>query len=153
MKIRLMVLAAVLLIVLPAAAQDVSGKWEGTAPGPGGEMTTTFEFTVDGKKLTGTVESELTGKSDITDGKVDGNKIEFKQSFELRGGTRTFAFTGVLDGDELTITRTFEGGRGRGGRGGRGGGGGRRGGGGGRGGGGRGRGLGAPAEFTLTRGP
>ena len=146
MKIRLMALAAVILIALPAAAQDVTGKWEGTAPGRGGEMTMTFEFTVDGENLTGTVKSELTGKSEITDGKVDGNRIEFKQSFEARGATRTFAFTGVLDGDELTMTRTIEGGRGRGGgRGGRGGRGG--------GGGGRGRGLRAPAEFTLTRVP
>ena len=135
-----MALAAVTLIALPAAAQDVTGKWEGTAPGPGGEMTMTFEFTVDGENLTGTVESELTGKSEITDGKVDENRIEFKQSFEARGRTGTFAFTGVLDGDELTMTRTIEGGRGRGG--GRGGGGG-----------GRGRGLRAPAEFTLTRVP
>ena len=38
MRIRLMALAVVVLIALPAAAQDVSGKWEGTAPGPGGEM-------------------------------------------------------------------------------------------------------------------
>ncbi len=136
-----MALAVVVLIALPAAAQDVSGKWEGTAPGPGGEMMIAFEFALDSENLSGTVESEFTGKSEIIDGKVDGNRIEFKQSFEARGGTRTFTFTGLLEGDELKMTRTFQGGRGRGG--GRGGGGGR----------GRGRGLRAPAEFTATRVP
>ena len=142
MKIQLMALAAVILISLPAEAQDVSGKWEGTADGRNGNMNMTFEFELDGENLTGTVESERTGdrrsephKSEITDGKVDGNKIEFQQSVDFRGRTRTFAFTGLLDGDKLQMTRTFEGGRGRGRAGG------------------RGRGPGRAVKFTLTRVP
>ena len=71
--IRLLLLTAAL--ALTALAADVTGTWKGTADTAMGQVVRTFEFKVDGNKLTGETTSSMSGKSTIVDGKVDGDKI------------------------------------------------------------------------------
>ena len=143
-----------------AFAADVDGKWSAMTQGPRGEMGMIFDLKADDDQLTGTVSNEFMGESEITDGKVDGDKVSFKQELQRGNFTKTFAYEGTVSGDELKLTRTRVGGPSGGGPGARGkrgpGGGPGAGGRGGRGGGQggqvrRGGGMGGPAELVTKR--
>lgn len=94
-----------------AMAADVTGKWVSErkmAPPGGGEertITTTMDLKAEGAKLTGSVTTSMGGgqgrASEITEGKVEGNKISFKVTREGKQGTMTMVYTATLDGDTL----------------------------------------------------
>ena len=69
--------AFVALFAFGAMAADIGGNWKATAEGPNGAMERTFTFKQDGTKLTGETTSSFTGKSTITDGKVEGDMVTF----------------------------------------------------------------------------
>ncbi len=62
-------------------ALDFTGKWQGTAQTPRGERTQTFNFKVEGDKVTGTIETPR-GEREISNGKIlpDG-QFEFEVDF------------------------------------------------------------------------
>jgi hypothetical protein len=95
-------LAFVLTQAAPVfAANDATGTWTTSVQGPNGDMTLTFHFTQDGEKLTGTVESSMGGDPfQITNGKVDGDKITFDTSFN----GMTINHTGTMSGDEINLS-------------------------------------------------
>ena len=73
----------------------------------------TLTLKADGAKLSGTVQQGARGLSGYTtltmpvaiyDGEIDGNKITFK--CQDPGHDRTITFTGIVNGDEITFTRT-----------------------------------------------
>ncbi len=144
-------------------AAGVDGKWEASIESPMGAMTMTFDLKSDGEVLTGSVGNEMMGESEIQDGKITGDEVSFVQVMKRGEREMKFKYEGKLAGDELELTRSMDGGGGRGPggggpRGGRQGGGGeRRPGGGGQGGpaggrGGRGGGgMGRPTTFTAKR--
>lgn len=92
-----------LLVILTATlmfAADVTGAWKGELKGPNGDaLQLTFNFKQDGAKLTGTVNGPA-GDLDITDGKIDGDKISFAVSVN---GT-TIQHSGVISGDQIKLT-------------------------------------------------
>ena len=92
-----------LLVVLTATlmfAADVTGAWKGDVKGPNGDsLQLTFNFKQDGAKLTGTVNGPG-GDIDISDGKVDGDKISFTVSFN---GT-IIQHKGAISGDQIKLT-------------------------------------------------
>jgi hypothetical protein len=107
MKNFFFLLTAVLgLLVFPAFAADVTGKWTADVPGRGGEPAkTTFDFKVSGDTLTGTVTSPR-GEVAISDGKVNGDDISFVTTFnEVK-----IIYKGKVSGDEIKFTREREGG-------------------------------------------
>ena len=56
---------------------DFTGKWKGNLTTPDGNvLPVTYNFKVDGTKLTGTAESP-NGSTTIDNGKVDGNNFTF----------------------------------------------------------------------------
>jgi hypothetical protein len=69
--------ALLALLAFSAFAADISGNWKATAEGPNGALERTFTFKQDGNKLTGESNSSFTGKSTITDGKVEGDAVTF----------------------------------------------------------------------------
>ena len=100
---------ALAVIALPAAAQDVAGKWNATMESPMGEMSMSFEFMVESDELKGTTTNDFMGELPISDGKVDGNELSFKVAMEGGpGGAMTMTYTGVLEKDEITLTMGFE---------------------------------------------
>ncbi len=110
MRFRLLVLALAMLVTLPAGAQDAAGSWTGEMPVQGGEQQEiTFELAVDGSTVTGTATSEFTGTVEISEGTVDGSTIAFKHLVDFNGNEITFAYTGTISGDDMTLTRTIEG--------------------------------------------
>lgn len=109
MKILAMTLTALAMASVQAIAADATGKWEAKIPGPRGEMAFVFDLNADGESLTGTISNEMMGESEITDGKVSGDEVSFKQVMERGDRKITFSYAGTVSGDEMTLTRTMEG--------------------------------------------
>ena len=93
-------LAFVLMLAAPAAfaATDVTGIWTAQIQTPNGDMTLTFHFKQDVEKLTGSVD---TGGDpvDISNGKIDGDKISFDTSFN----GMTIHHTGTIAAEEIKL--------------------------------------------------
>jgi hypothetical protein len=114
MKSRLVLVTLMLSFFLLAVAwaADVTGKWTAQVPGRGGETReTTFNFKVEGAKLTGTM-SGRQGEIPISDGTVKGDEITFSTTFTGGGGEIKINFKGKVAGDEIKFTRAREGGEG-----------------------------------------
>jgi len=102
---RVLALVALLSFAAVAAlAADFAGTWKGTADGPNGSMERTFLFKVDGSKLTGETTSSLVGKSEITDGTVDGDNISFSISINYQGNDMKVNYKGKANGKDMTLT-------------------------------------------------
>ena len=93
-----------------AAESGVTGVWTAYDVG---FPPWTLTLKADGAKLSGTVQQGARGASGYTtltmpvaiyDGEIDGNKITFKCPDP--GHDRTITFTGIVNGDEITFTRT-----------------------------------------------
>ncbi len=133
-----LILPAVLLLKISGAvcAADIDGKWTAEVEGRRGTVIQTLTLTASGNTLTGSFDGGRGGAVDISDGKIDGDKVSFKVIREFNGNQFTQQYKGALsDAGELDLTVSMVG-RGRrggagggsfgGGRGGRGGGGGQR---------------------------
>ncbi len=102
--------AVVILCAISGWAADVTGKWTAQVPGRGGETReTTFNFKVDGEKLTGTM-SGMQGEIPISDGKVKGDELSFVVTMSFGGNEVKFNYKGKISGDEIKFTREREGG-------------------------------------------
>lgn len=106
MKIFLSACAAIFfaLSVPTARAADITGAWNADMQMPGGgeNMQLAFTFKQDGAILSGSVQGPQGDALAITDGKVDGDKISFKVSFN--GMTITHEGTVNTAGDEIKLS-------------------------------------------------
>ena len=103
-------LLLVLCGIITAGAQNapdksVAGEWQATFNTPIGAMNCHYTFKVTGKVLTGNVFAEMSGtksESEITEGKIDGDKITFVWVYN---NDVQMSSTGKLVGNELELTR------------------------------------------------
>ena len=98
---------AVLFLALgsvAAMAADFNGKWIGSVETPRGTQSITFDFTVDGAKLTGKI-TTARGAYDVQDGKVDGDNIAFNQTANFNGNDVKIAYAGKANGETIKFTR------------------------------------------------
>lgn len=144
MKAKVLFCAFALVLMTGTAYSQATGTWTGETQGRGGTSEITLTLSESDGTLTGTFEQTGQPEADIADGTAEGDSISFARSLEFGGrGAFNLTYTGVIDGDELTLTVALPaGGRGGGARGG---------GGGARGGGGRGGGRGGGMPIVLTR--
>jgi hypothetical protein len=91
-----------LILTMPSMAADITGKW--VAPNNGVDIE--FEFKVDGDNLKGKVYNPLFGKSDIKDGKINGNNFSFYIIHPSNNpdDVKRVVFRGTAMGDILRIT-------------------------------------------------
>ena len=102
-NLSFLVFALIVFSAVAAFAADVTGAWTGNAKGPNGEdFALTFNFKQDGAKLTGTVTGPQGDPIEITDGKVDGDKLSFNVSFN----GMTIIHDGVIKGDDEITLKT-----------------------------------------------
>jgi len=80
-------------------AADFNGKWIGDVDTPGGQMSVTFTFKVDGDKVTGTLTGPQ-GDIEISDGKMNGETLQFGFNVDAGGQQMAFKCTGKLAGDD-----------------------------------------------------
>ncbi len=105
-------LAAIMMALISAAlwAADVTGKWTGQMAGPNGEgFALTFNFKQDGTNLSGTVQGPQGDAIEISNGKVEGDKISFIVTIEANGGMKIM-HDGTINGDEIKLNTKAEGG-------------------------------------------
>ena len=118
MNKKLLFVTTILLVVAFAAfAADVSGKWTYEAPGRGGNpgRPTTITLKADGAKLTGSVPGGF-GRggggdtppppTEITNGKVNGDKVSFEVTRDMGGQSMTTKYEGTVSGDEMKLKIT-----------------------------------------------
>ncbi len=82
------------------AATDITGTWVGEMNSDNGSFELTFTFKQEGTKLTGTVQGPQGDPLNLTDGKIDGDKILFKVTYN---GT-VYTDEGTIAGDEIKLT-------------------------------------------------
>ena len=109
MRNRFVLSAFLTLAFLTAAssahAADLTGKWVGTIETPDGQkIEVTFNFQVDGEKLTGTASSSY-GEEQITEGTVKGDAVSFV--ILANGGDIKITYKGKVVGEEVKFTVTL----------------------------------------------
>jgi hypothetical protein len=102
-------IALLALFAFSASAADVAGKWKATSESPNGTVERTFDFKVDGARLTGETVSSMMGKSTLMDGKVDGNNISFSITIKFQDNEMKVDYKGKVTGDEIALTATIAG--------------------------------------------
>ena len=116
-KKLLFVVTIALVAAFSLLAADVTGKWVAEMPGRNGgpPRQQTFDLKADGSTLTGTVSGGM-GRGgaapqaiNISDGKVDGDKVSFTVKRETPNGTFEQKYTGTVSGDDLTLKTTMQG--------------------------------------------
>ncbi len=117
-KKLLFVMTILLALTVVAAAADVTGKWtyeqQGRGGGPPRQVTITLKQ--DGNNLTGTVPGFGRGggggggtpppEQEISNGKVDGDKISFEVKREMQGQTMVTKYEGTVSGSEMKLKIT-----------------------------------------------
>ena len=103
-------LAAFSLAVASTALADdsVAGKWKGQFDSQIGLQKYTYEFKVDGDKLTGNAIGEReTGTNEvaISEGKISKDTIFFVEQLEFEGNDIRIEYTGKISGDEIKFHR------------------------------------------------
>jgi hypothetical protein len=116
-KKLLFVVTLALVGAFSLLAADVSGKWIAEQPGRNGgaPRQTTFTLKADGMKLTGSMTGGM-GRGgaapaaiEITDGKIDGDKVSFTVKRETPNGSMETKYSGTVAGDELKLKFTMQG--------------------------------------------
>ena len=93
-------------------AADASGSWIWTTPGRNGgpDRTNTLTLKVEDTKVTGKLSTpgrSRVMKTEISDGKIDGDMISFNIVRERNGNYMTNKFSGKIEGDTITGKMEF----------------------------------------------
>ncbi|HVO96726.1 MAG TPA: hypothetical protein VMT15_01600 [Bryobacteraceae bacterium] len=91
------------LTTVMALAADVTGTWKGEANPNGKGGPPTFTFKQDGAKLTGTT-SGRGGDIEISNGKIDGDKVYFEVTRQMGDNTVTTKYSGTVSGSTMKLT-------------------------------------------------
>lgn len=104
-SLALIAIAGSLLLFVAAIAADLSGKWVGQLSTPdGNSLDVSYNFKVDGNKLTGSASSPA-GDVSIDNGKVDGDKF----SFTVNVNGQDYPHTGKVYADSCGMDVDFGG--------------------------------------------
>lgn len=112
MKTRItpLVLAALTLAFCSQSRADesVAGKWKGEFDSQVGMQKYTFEFKVDGDKVTGKavgVRDEATNNVEILEGKISKDEITFVEPLKIQDNEIRIEYKGKISGDEIKFHR------------------------------------------------
>ncbi len=94
-------IAIALFASIIALGADITGTWKGTAETPNGSMERTFMFKQDGAKLAGETSSQFLGKSELQDGKVEGDSVSFTIVAKVQDNEMKLKYTGKVNGSEI----------------------------------------------------
>jgi len=101
-RVLLASIAALTFVVSIAfAATDISGQWKG-ASDQGPEFS--FNFKMDGTKLTGSMLSTEGKELPIEDAKIDGDNVSFSVNSEWQGQPIKLVAKGKIAGDAIQLS-------------------------------------------------
>ncbi len=104
MKKLISLCALFALSAIMALAADVTGTWKGEANPNGKGGPPNFTFKQAGSALTGT--TSMRGNDvEISNGKVDGDKISFEVTVEGQNGKMTTKYSGSVSGTTMKLSR------------------------------------------------
>jgi hypothetical protein len=111
MLLRKSVILAVLILagLVCVYAADITGTWTTQFDSQVGLQKYTFEFKVDGTKLTGRALSNIAGadaKTEITEGKINGDEVTFVENLKYQEMELKITYKGKISGDEIKFSRT-----------------------------------------------
>lgn len=89
---------------LAQAPANVAGTWQMTTQGRRGNMTQTLTFKQDGGKLTGTMTGGMNNATFDLTGTVEGSKISFTVERNTGRGTFTTTYNGTVSGNSIKGT-------------------------------------------------
>ena len=99
----------VAVAALAAGAPDLSGTWTASFDSQVGKQDYTYTLKVEGGKLTGHAKSNL-GEGEISDGKVDKDKVTFIEHLNYQGMMLDITYTGkIISADEVQFMRDVAG--------------------------------------------
>jgi hypothetical protein len=104
-----LIMSFALFCLIPALAANISGKWTTSIHTAIGEMNYTFDFKVEGEKLTGKAVMSMGGDSSeslLTEGSVRGDEISFVEMLKVQGQELKCDYKGRISGDEIHGSRT-----------------------------------------------
>ena len=105
-KASLAALAVAAVLALTVWAVDISGTWEMSSPGRGGEMMTRdITIVQEGNKIKVTVPGFRGGDPVTGEGTIEGNAVEWKIVRQTPRGEMTVTYQGTVDG--ATMKGTF----------------------------------------------
>ena len=102
------ILALLVATALPASAAALVGKWTAEFESPIGVQKYVYEFTKSGDALAGKASYDHSmgqGTVELSDVKVDGDKVAFVEQLSVNGMDLTVTYSGTLTGDEMKLTR------------------------------------------------
>ena len=109
MKYVQAVLVAVLMVLAVNArawAADITGSWRASFDTQIGTQDYLYTFVVKDTALTGKIQSEMGGTTEILEGKVVGDKVSFVEIFKYQGMEIRITYSGqVTSADEIKFTR------------------------------------------------
>jgi hypothetical protein len=91
-------------MLVPAFCADISGRWTASFDTQIGVQNYTYDFKVDGNKLTGTAKSQF-AETQISEGTVNGDDVSFVENLNLEGEPLRIEYKGKVSGDEIKFTR------------------------------------------------
>jgi hypothetical protein len=93
------------LTLLAADAPNISGTWTASFDTQIGKQDYTYTFVVKGAQLTGRAKS-ANGDTEISEGKVDGNKLSFVENLNFQGTPLRIVYSGtVMSSAVIDFTR------------------------------------------------
>jgi len=96
----------VLAVSAQARATDITGSWRASFDTQIGTQDYMYTFVVKDTALTGKIQSEMGGTTEILEGKVDGDKVSFVEIFKYQGMEIRITYSGqVTSADEIKFTR------------------------------------------------
>ena len=106
MKFHKLLLSTALAFAMfvPLFAADFAGKWAAAIDTQIGVQNYTYDFKVDGNKLTGKAKSQF-GETEITEGTVKGDEIVFIENLNFQGQPLRIVYKGKISGDEIKFNR------------------------------------------------
>jgi len=93
-----------LLLATAAFAADFAGKWTAAIDTQIGVQNYTYEFKVDGTKVTGRAKSQF-GDVEITEGTINGDEITFVENVSFQDMALRIVYKGKISGDEIKFKR------------------------------------------------
>lgn len=102
------ILALLVATALPASAAELVGKWTAEFDSPIGVQKYVYEFTKSGDALARQASYDHSmgqGTVELSDVKVDGDKVAFVERLSVNGMDLTVTYSGTLAGDEMKLTR------------------------------------------------
>lgn len=104
-KIALSALAVLAVLAIAVWAVDVTGTWEMSSPGRGGEMMTRdITIVQEGGKIKVTMPGFRGGDPIVADGTIEGDKVEWKVVRQSPMGEMVMEYKGTVEGDTMKGT-------------------------------------------------